>query len=206
VLEERQSFGSPTMTPVNFSWKEGPEVSTDSEGAEDKYPQIDLAYKVMTRGGGDAGLKSFTASGVQIMSVEAFNSLEVSLDLIDAILDHCDALTAQKKFPVGYVSLRVCGPSRALLAPQQEHFGKLVGAVEVGLLKTRSTAPLVTWLENEALAKKCTLHWGQGCAAMNGSLVLSPDWYPRVQAWKSVQQLLGGKTFTNAFMRGFGLG
>jgi hypothetical protein len=41
---------------------------------------------------------------------------------------------------------------------------------------------------------------------MNGSLVLSPDWYPRVQSWKNAQQLLGKKTFTNAFMRGFGLG
>ena len=124
-------FGSLVTTPVNFSWKEEPEVGTESEGAEDKYPQIDLAYKVMTRGGGDAGLQSFIAAGVQILSMEAFNSIDVCLDLVDSILDHCDSLTAQRKYPVGYISLRVCGSSQALLAPQQQHFGKMVGAVEV---------------------------------------------------------------------------
>ena len=100
ALEELTGkFGSQVMTPVNFSWKEEPEVGSDSEGAEDQYPQIDLAYKVMTRGGGDAGLKSFIAAGVELMSVEAFNSLEVCLQLIDRILDKCDSMTAQVEIP-----------------------------------------------------------------------------------------------------------
>jgi hypothetical protein len=200
------AWGHQSWTPINFSWEEEPEVGSTKEREEDRYPQIDLGYKIMASGGSGGGLTGFVSSGVQILSVEAFNSLEACFNLIDSILAHCDDLVDQNKYPVGYIALRTCKPTSAFLGPEQAHFGSVVGAVEIGMMKTRNTLPLLIWLQNEALANGCTLHWGQSCSMMNGSIVESTQTYPKVATWKKTQQSLGRKTFLNQFMRRFGLG
>jgi hypothetical protein len=107
-----------------------------------------------------------------------------------------------KVFPAGWVSVRVTGQTGALLGMQQF---EPTGFVEVSLIGTPDDYDVMQLVERLARERGGTLHWGQS----NG--LLQPTdlefYYGRAQLdqWKAVQAKLGGKTFTNTFMRRCGL-
>ncbi len=81
--------------------------------------------------------------------LEVFCAFPDALNFIDAILEHFDAATTSKEYPLGYISLRVCGSSAGLLAMEQAELGSSVAAIEVAMVTTPDTLNLVQWVESQ---------------------------------------------------------
>ncbi len=182
------------------------------------YPQIDLGYKVMAAGAS----VSFgaTVPPKAITSMEAFFPFNGAISYIGALLDYLDSETAANRYPAGYVSLRVCGQTAALLGQERisntlagfaellgnaqlEH--ELIGAVEVAMLANDDTIAMIKNAEDLALSKQGSLHWGQSNGSLDASHInafFSPS---NLASWKKIQSKLGGRTFKNLFMERCGL-
>lgn len=178
-------------------------------------PTIDVGYKVMA-GGGTA--RTFpTLGGTSVESAFSFFPQVPSLDqpglqvvvpdvisFVDTVLTAFDQGVASdsKRFPAGWLSLRVTGRTIAYLG--MERFDPS-GMVEVSLIGRPDGAGLVRLVEQLTRTEGGALHWGQS----NGMLRLidleSTYGNARVDSWRAVQRALGGDTFTNLFMRRCGL-
>ena len=189
-------------------------------------PQIDIAHDVMT--------------GSVIRSRIPVVSMEVGLDLLDGLLFVDAALEACRTagsfpypfsppptvstpygpvpgpiYPAGYISLRICGKSSALLAMQQT---SPTAMIEIAMIDTDGAVGLLEIFEKIALGhaikkaviappilKKGRLHWGQSNGVMTASDVKDGYGAASVAAWKKAQKQLGGATFVNELMRRCGL-
>jgi hypothetical protein len=140
--------------------------------------------------------------------MEAAFALPQAMAYINNLLTFLDAEVQARKYPTGYLSLRTCGRTAALLGMQQ--FGRengpvnqSTGTVEMALLNTGTGVDTIRIAEIMALGQGGLLHWGQS----NGFLVAQQvqQGYPRLATWQAMQRILGGKTFTNLFMKRCGL-
>jgi hypothetical protein len=169
-------------------------------------PQIDIGYKVMA--GGTALGTNFTP--FQISSFESAFSLQQAISYVNSLLASFDAGVDLKTYPTGYLSLRTCGRTGALMGMQQ--FGRqggstalseATGTVEMSMLGNSDGFDLIRQAERLALSMNGILHWGQSNGLMNANDVKQR--FPNLPAWQAVQQKLGGTTFTNLFMKRCGL-
>ena len=55
-----------------------------------------------------------TPGGIPWTSTEVFCAFPDALNFIDAILEYFDAATNREEYPLGYISLRLCGSSAGL--------------------------------------------------------------------------------------------
>jgi hypothetical protein len=182
-------------------------------------PFIDLGFKVMA--GGSLFGPGLNLKG-EITSMEAFFPFHEAVNFISEFLANTDAqqpgfdiagFAGRNIFPAGYISLRACRRTQALLG--MEKFGSsnpeapsdVCGTVEIGLLldpqnSNSDALTLISFAEVLAQRRGGILHWGQS----NGRASDVPLVFGRaVATWRSVQSQLGGRTFTNAFMTRNGL-
>jgi hypothetical protein len=169
-------------------------------------PYIDLGFNVMT--GASGGSSPLNLKG-SVTSAEAMFPFADAVAFVDTMLAQFDAAVPQNAWPAGYLSLRSCGPSGALLAPEQ--FGKLgseplsnvTGAVEMSLLLNNDAIGFIQQFEETVISDGGILHWGQSNGLLMASKVQQS--FPRLRKWKEAQRLLGGNTFVNSFMVRCGL-
>lgn len=159
-------------------------------------PQVDIGYKVMA--GGSALGTNF--SPFQISSFESAFPLQQAISYVNSLLVSFDAGIDQTVYPAGYLSLRACGRTGALLGIEQFD---ATGTVELSLLGNADDFELIQQAERLALSMNGILHWGQS----NGLMIASDvkQRFPNLPAWQAVQRMFGGSTFTNQFMRRCGL-
>jgi hypothetical protein len=150
----------------------------------------------------------------QVVSSEAFFPYAVAAGFVQKMLAAFDAGLAQGVYPAGYLSLRACGPTAALLGMEQ--FGVLpfdpgnpqcTGAVEMALKLNTDTIGVTQQFETIALTQEPqhgNLHWGQSNGLLTAAEVQSG--YPGLQTWIKSQAQLGGQAFINEFMQRCGLG
>ena len=169
-------------------------------------PQVDIGYQVMT--GGTALGTNF--SPFQISSVEAAFPLQQSIGYVSNLLATFDVGIDQKIYPAGYLSLRACGRTNASLGIQQFGYpggsnvlADSTGTVELSLLGNSDDFGLVREAESMALSMNGILHWGQSNGLMTANDVKQR--FPKLPEWQANQQILGGATFTNQFMKRCGL-
>lgn len=160
-------------------------------------PQTDIGYKVMT--GGVLGT-NFPRLGVTSIEVAFF--LPDAIKFVDTILSAFDAAVGVNHFPAGYISLRVCGQTSALLGMQRF---QPTGMVEISLLGASHGPELVVNSESAALQNNPTgiLHWGQSSGLTNASQISKQ--FPNLPDWVNARRTLGGNTFVNQFVRRCGL-
>ena len=169
-------------------------------------PYIDLGFNVMT--GGSGGSSPLNLKG-SVTSAEAMFPFADAVAFVDSMLAEFDAEVPQNIWPAGYLSLRSCGQSVALLAPEQfgelgsEPLSNVTGAVEMSLLLNDDAVGFIQQFEQTALGAGGILHWGQS----NGLLMASnvQQSFPDLPKWQEAQRLLGGNTFVNSFMIRCGL-
>jgi hypothetical protein len=187
-------------------------------------PMIDTAYKVMTGG--------VVTSKIPVVSMEAAFPLEEALLFIDSALLHFahtvfpppppSMFDMQKRprIPAGYVSLRLCGKTEALLGMQKHD---PTAMVEISLLGNPDDARMIQHFESIALGhesifnstnlpdvpsatlKHGILHWGQASGRMTKEDVHARYGKHVITQWTALQRELGGKTFVNAMMKRLGL-
>jgi hypothetical protein len=104
--------------------------------------------------------------------------------------------------PAGYLSLRVTGETKALLG--MERFDRN-GMVELSLFGNPDDYALMRRVEQLALEMGGALHWGQSNGLMTIADVSGAYSPSAITKWQSVQEELGGRTFTNFFMKRSGL-
>src|SRR5262249_37053607 len=80
-------------------------------------PQVNRGFEIM------AGNVLGQSLAMQVTSAEAFFPYSDAVAFVQAMLSAIDAGLAQNVYPAGYLSLRACGPTAALLGMEQ--FGKL---------------------------------------------------------------------------------
>ncbi len=164
-------------------------------------PQIDLGYKVMT--GGVFGGK------LPVTSVEAAFDFPDATMFVDLMLGAFDSGIAINSWAAGYLSLRVCGATSALMGI--ERFTR-TGTTELSLLDTADDEGWVSGLEMGALGQGIPfvpvplpmpfsgiLHWGQSNGLMTADDVKAR--FPDLDKWRAIRAQLGGSTFV---MSGFG--
>jgi hypothetical protein len=172
-------------------------------------PQIDLGYKVMT-----GNVYGITFPLLGATSIEPAFPFLNAIEFVSAALAAFDAGIPNNIFPAGYLSLRACGPTSALLGMQQfgllptnqrdtDEFPNVTGNVEISLLGNADDFGVIQQVEKIALQQGGLLHWGQSNGLMNDLDV--QERFPKLGKWKAAQQLLGGKTFVNLFMQRCGL-
>lgn len=152
-------------------------------------PLVDLGYKVM------AGTVPSFSSG-SVTSVEAFFDLPMAVVFVERFLRTVDDMVAARQYPAGWISLRVCGETRAYLGMQQ---AAPTGCIEMSLIKTDHAISAVEQFEDLVVSMDGHLHWGQSNGRLGKAL------YPNADHWRQAQQKLGGATFTNRFMTRLGL-
>ena len=168
-------------------------------------PQVDVGFQVMT-GGTATGTNFNRGEGT---SMEAAFGLDEAMSYIDQLLDYFDGVVDLNYYPAGYLSLRSCGRTAALLGMQQ--FGRndggvpsqSTGTVELALLETVHAIEMIRMTELFALGSGGLLHWGESNGLMTAQNV--KQGYAGLGKWQATQRLLGGKTFTNLFMTRCGL-
>ena len=138
---------------------------------------------------------------------------QLAVAFAQAMLSVFDAGLAQNVYPAGYLSLRACGPTTALLGMEQ--FGKLpfdpqnpqcTGAVEMSLKSNADDIAVTQQFETIALTQEPqhgNLHWGQSNGLLTAAEVQSS--YAGLATWTTSQARLGGQTFVNEFMQRCGL-
>ncbi|HKD05864.1 MAG TPA: hypothetical protein VKB79_08175 [Bryobacteraceae bacterium] len=172
-------------------------------------PQIDLGFKVMT--GNIYGI-TFPLGGAT--SIEVAFPFVNAIEYVSSALAAFDAGIPNNIFPAGYLSLRACGPTAALLGMQQfgalpttqrdtDEFPNVTGNVEISLLGNSDDFSVIHQVETLALAQGGILHWGQSNGLLNGLEVQQR--FPGLAKWKTAQGMLGGATFVNLFMQRCGL-
>jgi hypothetical protein len=164
------------------------------------FPQMDLGYKVMS---GNPFGTAFSL--LQVTSMEAGFLFHDAISYVNSLLETFDAGIPQNIFPAGYVSLRACGPTAALLGMEQfgsigaDAFPDVTGMVEISLLGNSDDFGVIRQAEQLALSQGALLHWGQSNGLMTAFDV--QERYPNVAKWMAAQRILGSATFTNLFMR-----
>lgn len=160
-------------------------------------PQIDVAHRVMTGSVFGPGFPMFA-----VTSVEAAFNFGDAVAFVDTVLRLFDNAVTGAHYPAGYLSLRACGRTNALLGMQQ--FAR-TGAVEVSLLGSPGNFSLVESIESAALQNKPTgiLHWGQSNGIASARDISNQ--FPKVAKWRAIRERLGGKTFVNLFLQRCGL-
>jgi hypothetical protein len=169
-------------------------------------PQIGDSFKVMAPGD---PTRSFPMLG--ITSLEPAFSFHPRTDhpgadvitFVDAVLRIVDeGVERDRVFPGGYVALRVTGRTDALLG--MERFERN-GHVEFSLVGNPDDYELVRRIQQMALDMGGTLHWGQSNGLMTFREVGAAYGDANIALWRQYQQILGGGTFTNFFMKRCGL-
>ncbi len=170
-------------------------------------PQLDFGFNIMA---GSVLGTNFSID--QVTSIEAFFGYPDAAAFVTSVLASIDANIPNNIFPAGYISLRSCGPTNALLGMEQ--FGTLpfnptapecTGAVEMSLMFNDDDIGVLETFERMALDQGGNLHWGQSNGLMGAGDVTAR--YPGLATWQASQQQLGGKkTFVNLFMKRLGLG
>jgi len=170
-------------------------------------PQVNRGFEIMA---GDVLGQNLA---MQVTSAEAFFPYHDAVWFAQAMLSAFDAGLAQNVYPAGYLSLRACGPTVAVLGMEQ--FGKLpfdpqdpqcTGAVEMSLKFNPDGVAVTQQFETTALAQEPqhgNLHWGQSNGLLTAAEVQSG--YVGLETWIRSQAQLGGETFVNEFMRRCGL-
>jgi hypothetical protein len=170
-------------------------------------PQVNNGFEIM------AGNVLGQNLAMQVVSAEAFFPYDGAVAFVQAMLGAFDAGLAQNVYPAGYLSLRACGPTVALLGMEQ--FGKLpfdpqnpqcAGAVEMSLKFNADDVAVLQQFEAIALAQEPqhgNLHWGQSNGLLTAAEVQSN--YAGLEKWIKSQAQLGGKAFINEFMQRCGL-
>jgi hypothetical protein len=171
-------------------------------------PQVNKGFEIMANNvlGQDLAM--------QVVSAEAFFPYGYAVGFVQKMLETFDAGLAQNVYPAGYVSLRACGPTVALLGMEQ--FGErqfepgnpqCTGAVEMALkLDWPDAINATQQFESIALTHEPqhgNLHWGQSNGLLTAAEVQSG--YAGLATWITSQAQLGGQTFVNEFMRRCGL-
>jgi len=162
-----------------------------------KYPRVDLGYRIMANGVFAGGFPLLS-----IVSTEVFFELHAGIDFVSRLLRWIDSEVDQKRYPAGYVSLRVCGATSAPLGLQKS---SRTACIEVSLVNSDEAPAVIEQVERMAMETSGFLHWGQSNGLMDGSFVDKVFGTASVAQWKAVQSQLGGKTFTNMFMKRCGL-
>jgi hypothetical protein len=170
-------------------------------------PQVNKGFEIMANNvlGQDLAL--------QVVSAEAFFPYGDAVGFVQKMLETFDTGLAGNVYPAGYVSLRACGPTVALLGMEQ--FGvqqfwsgdpQLTGAVEMALKLNADAVGVTQQFESIALTQEPqhgNLHWGQSNGLLTAAEVQSG--YAGLATWITSQAQLGGQTFVNEFMRRCGL-
>lgn len=162
-----------------------------------QYPRIDVGYKIMGNGGFNGAFPPHA-----ITSTEVFFDATTGIGYVNRLMGVLDQATDDRRYFPGYISLRFCGPTRALLGMQMSH---PTACIEVAGIDTEHAREIVVAAEQLALSMGGALHWGQSNGSMTAAQVLSTYGRSSVAVWKVVQSLLGGTTFSNAFMERLGL-
>jgi hypothetical protein len=206
---------STAQKTLDFAWRANPPaVAVNPNGGlsvfllglnralfryDETTPQIDVGYKVVAPGGTS---RSFATLGGT--SVEAAFNFPDAIKFVDSMLAALDqGVDRDKAFPAGWLSLRVTGRTTAFLGMQQF---ERTGTFEVSLIGTPDDYGIVRRIEQLTLEGDWlgALHWGQSLGLMMSGNV--QRFYRNLDKWRSAQRQLGGKTFTNEFMRRCGLG
>jgi len=159
---------------------------------------------------------SYTFSSAGFLSVPiAGVSIEMAFPLIDGIHFLEDvvlktmkkAILENKQYVLGWISLRICGQSEALLGMQQH---SPTCFIEVSLLASSDAASIVSQLQTKAIDAGGILHWGQANDQLTAQSVTSMYGAQTLAAWRHVRyDVLGhGKsafTFNNNFTDRCGL-
>ncbi len=158
---------------------------------------------------------SYTFSSAGFLSVPiAGVSIEMAFPLIDGIHFLEDvvlrtmkkAILENKQYVLGWISLRICGQSDALLGMQQH---SPTCFIEVSLLASPDAASIVSQLQTKAIDAGGILHWGQANDQLTPQSVTSMYGAQRLAAWRHVRHdVLGHKqysTFDNNFTDRCGL-
>ena len=170
-------------------------------------PQVNRGFEIMANNvlGQDLAM--------QVVSTEAFFPYDVAVGFVIRMLATFDAGLAENVYPGGYLSLRACGPTVALLGMEQ--FGKLpfdpenpqcTGAVEMSLKLNADDIGVTQQFETMALTEEPqhgNLHWGQSNGLLTSAEVQSG--YAGLGTWITSQAQLGRQTFVNEFMTRCGL-
>jgi hypothetical protein len=162
-----------------------------------KKERIDTGFNIMAYGVFKGGFPSLS-----FVSMEAFFDLPTGIAYINQLLNQLNTEVKAHHYPVGYVSLRTCGKTRALLG--MERFSP-TAAVEFTLIATDNCVKMVKDAEDLAIGMGGFLHWGQSNGRLDGGKLGQLFDTATIQRWKSVQQRLAGLTFTNQFMKRLGL-
>lgn len=164
---------------------------------EEQGPYTAIGHTIMA--------SSVFASGFptqSIASTEAFFDLPSAILYINGLLAAFDEDVDAVQYPAGYVSLRLCGNTSATLG--QQRFSP-TATVETSVLVTDNALEFIRTAERLALDAGGFLHWGQNNGSMFSTNVANTFGASQIQAWRQVQQVLGGSTFVNWFMDRLGL-
>ena len=176
---------------------------------------MDGGYKVMASTRTERGFETLDGSAVEaafsfykVLPAAEPSGLYITvpdvITFIDSVLDAFDNSvdSPDKAFPAGYLSLRVCGRTDALLG--MERFDRNA-MVEVVLISSPDGYHLVRQVEEIARNQGAALHWGQSNGLMEFIDLEFVYGNSRIDRWRAVQRQLGGETFTNYFMQRCGL-
>jgi hypothetical protein len=126
------------------------------------------------------------------------------LKFLDAVMVMLDAQFKLGNVLGGWISLRFCGPSRAILSPQRSARTCLVEAT--GVTTVKGTQAILDAMETLGASHNATPHWGMFTNISKAQVASS---FPRLDTWKSIRSQLtsGGtlQTFDNQFTHDAGL-
>ena len=156
----------------------------------------DLGYKIMGGGVWRAPIGAY--------SFEVGFDVPTGIQFMNTVLGLIKGLIDAKSYVAGYVLMRICGPSQALLA--MERFSPTC-MIEIAILSgTYGALDLMASLQTAAMSVGGLLHWGQ----VNDNL--TADYVSRVYGsnltkWKAARGKLSGAlaTFDNYFSARCGL-
>jgi FAD/FMN-containing dehydrogenase len=94
-------------------------------------------------------------------SIEVAFPLAAGIHFLEDVLDHMEnVMMPEKKYVLGWISLRICGQTHSLFGIQQYAPTCLI---EVALIGSKAAATIISQLQTKAIAAGGILHWGFAC-------------------------------------------
>jgi FAD/FMN-containing dehydrogenase len=116
-----------------------------------------------------------------------------------------NSMVSAKQYIAGWISLRICGQTDALLG--MERFAP-TAFIEVSLVASPAASSIIGQLQTKAIAAGGILHWGQANDQLTSTIVQKAYTSQAITDWQHYRQVFGhapGSIFNNNFTARCGL-